>query len=185
MRRLSAVIGRARGVSFRRPAAEYPRLSSASPWAYFTAVSEPRRPGKLMLIGYLAQTLRLVNNQVERPHDDAHTARRAHTPPSARRVRALYPSRSAPTRVRPQIPSTNRKPSSTRLKQIPAIVRTLRVSRPRSTVMSCETFTTEGLGSPDSALLIRTFPGASASARFDVTIATITVEMRLSLNGFD
>ena len=37
---------------------------------------------------------------------------------------------------------------------------------------------------PDSDFPTRTFPGASARSRFDVTTATI-IAMRLSLNGFD
>ncbi len=63
--------------------------------------------------------------------------------------------------------------------------RTRLVSMLRSMVIICETLITEGFESPDSDLAIRTFPGASASDRFEVTTATITVAMRLSLNGFD
>jgi hypothetical protein len=59
------------------------------------------------------------------------------------------------------------------------------VSTVRSMVIICEIFTTDALESPDSDFPTRTFPGASARARFDVTTATITVAMRLSLNGFD
>ncbi len=55
----------------------------------------------------------------------------------------------------------------------------------RSSVMICETLTTDGFERPESDLPSRTFPGASASAKFEVTMATITVAMRLSLNGFD
>lgn len=50
-----------------------------------------------------------------------------------------------------------------------------------STVMICETFTTDGFESPEPLVGMRTFPGASASRRFDVTTAAITVLMRLVL----
>lgn len=49
---------------------------------------------------------------------------------------------------------------------------------------SCETFTTEGFANPESALPTRTLPEALASARLDVTTATIAVAIRLRLNGF-
>jgi len=38
---------------------------------------------------------------------------------------------------------------------------------------------TEGLVSPDSDFPTRTFPGASASAKLEVTMATTTVAIRL------
>lgn len=41
------------------------------------------------------------------------------------------------------------------------------------------------LGRPESRLPILTLPGASPKARFDVTIAMTTVEIRLLLNGSD
>jgi hypothetical protein len=55
----------------------------------------------------------------------------------------------------------------------------------RSIVIVCETLITDDFVSPDSDLPTRTFPGASASARLDVTTVTTTVAMRLSLKGFD
>ncbi len=63
--------------------------------------------------------------------------------------------------------------------------RTRWVSVLRSMVMIWETLITDGFVSPDSDFPTRTFPGASASARLDVTTVTTTVAMRLSLNGFD
>lgn len=62
---------------------------------------------------------------------------------------------------------------------------TLEVSSERSKVMSCDTLTTEAFSNPASDLVKRTFPGAAANAKFDVTTATMTVAMRLSLNAFD
>lgn len=59
------------------------------------------------------------------------------------------------------------------------------MSNIRSIVRGCETLTTDGFSKPDSGLPIRTLPGASASARFDVITATITGAMRLSLKGLD
>jgi hypothetical protein len=52
-------------------------------------------------------------------------------------------------------------------------------------VIISEILITDGFTTPDFDLPIRTFPGASASERFDVTTATITVAIRLSLKGFD
>lgn len=52
-------------------------------------------------------------------------------------------------------------------------------------VTTCDTLTIDALGSPASDRARRTLPGASASARFDVTTATMTVLMRLWLNGLD
>ena len=57
--------------------------------------------------------------------------------------------------------------------------RTRCVSSSRSSVMTCETFTTDVLANPDSDLPTRTLPGASASARLDVITATMTVAIRL------
>lgn len=57
------------------------------------------------------------------------------------------------------------------------------VSNVRLRVITCDTFTADALGNPDSDLLRRRFPGALASARFDAIMATTTVEMRLSLKG--
>lgn len=48
-----------------------------------------------------------------------------------------------------------------------------------------ETLTTEGFDKPESDFAMRTLPGAFANARLDVKTATITVAIRLSLNGFD
>ena len=45
-------------------------------------------------------------------------------------------------------------------------------------VRICETFTTEGLGKPDSVLPIRTFPGAPANATFEVMTAINAVARR-------
>jgi hypothetical protein len=75
--------------------------------------------------------------------------------------------------------SARRSPSSTWRMVSAGNPRTRCVSNARSRVTTCETFTTEGLASPDSALPMRTFPGASASARLLVTIATMTVAIRL------
>ncbi len=58
------------------------------------------------------------------------------------------------------------------------------VSSVRSKVRIYDTLTTDGLDKPESDLAKRTLPGASANARFDVTTATMTVAMRLSLKGF-
>lgn len=44
---------------------------------------------------------------------------------------------------------------------------------------------TAAFDNPPSDLLKRTFPGAAAKPRLEVTTATMTVAMRLSLNGFD
>ena len=62
---------------------------------------------------------------------------------------------------------------------------TMEVSNERSKVMSCDTLTTEAFGNPVSDLAKRMFPGAAANAKFDVTTATMTVAIRLSLNAFD
>jgi hypothetical protein len=76
-------------------------------------------------------------------------------------------------------------PSSTRCRMRAGTARTRCVSMLRSTVIICDTLITDGFESPDSDLATRTFPGASASERLDVTTVTTTVAMRLSLNGFD
>jgi hypothetical protein len=49
--------------------------------------------------------------------------------------------------------------------------------------MSCETLTTEGLGSPEVRGDSWTFPGATARVRFDVTEAQMTVRMLLRLKS--
>lgn len=81
--------------------------------------------------------------------------------------------------------STSRRPSSTCDMTLPGRALTLDVSSERSKVMSCETLITEAFGSPASDFAKRTLPGAAAKARLDVTTATMTVAMRLSLKGFD
>ena len=81
--------------------------------------------------------------------------------------------------------STNRRPWSIRAMVAAGSGRTLSVSSVLSMVKICETLTTEGLDNPDSALAVRTLPGASASAKLDVITATMAVEMRLSLKGSD
>src|SRR4030095_13042109 len=79
---------------------------------------------------------------------------------------------------------TSLSPSST-LRSIPVGKAARRsVSRALSTVKSWETLMTESLGSFVSLVRHKTLPGASASRRFDVMAATITVCIRLSLNAF-
>ena len=87
--------------------------------------------------------------------------------------------------VRRQRHKTRRMPSSTRCMVTAGTARTRWVSMLRSIVIICETLTTDGFASADSDFPTRTFPGASASERLDVITATITVAIRLSLNGFD
>ena len=55
----------------------------------------------------------------------------------------------------------------------------------RSTVITCDTFTTESLGRPDSDAGTNTFPGASARRRFEVRTTAIAVRIRLRLKAFD
>src|SRR5690625_2050872 len=80
---------------------------------------------------------------------------------------------------------TSRRPSSTCDMTLPESDFTFEVSNERSSVMSCDTLTTEAFGNPPSDLLKRTLPGAAAKPKLEVTTATMTVAMRLSLNGFD
>src|SRR5699024_6979893 len=80
---------------------------------------------------------------------------------------------------------TSRRPSSTCDMTLPERDFTLDGSNERSSVMSCDTLTTEAFGIPPSDLLKRTLPGAAAKHKLEVTTATMTVAMRLSLNGFD
>lgn len=75
------------------------------------------------------------------------------------------------------------RPSSILISVEEGSILTLLVKRLLSRVSNCETLTTEGLGSPDSALLIRTLPGKSARPKLEVIIATRVVAIRLSLNG--
>lgn len=82
-------------------------------------------------------------------------------------------------------PKTKSKPKLTRSITRPGNARTWSVSSPRSSVSICDTLTTDGLGSPESLLLNRTFPGASANARLEEMTNTTTVEIRLKLKGFD
>ena len=54
-----------------------------------------------------------------------------------------------------------------------------------STVISCETFTTESRASPTALRPRRTFPGAAARRRLEVTTAQIVVPIALSLKSLD
>lgn len=54
-----------------------------------------------------------------------------------------------------------------------------------SSVIVCDTFTTESLGSAVSSFVTRTLPGASASRRFVVNTTEITVRIRLRLKSSD
>lgn len=82
-----------------------------------------------------------------------------------------------------QMPRVNRSPRLTRSMTREGSTCKRSTNRVRSMVRTCETFTTEGLGRPESDVARRIFPGASANARFDVMMATMTVAMRLSLKG--
>ena len=55
----------------------------------------------------------------------------------------------------------------------------------RSSVSNCETLATEGFDKPVLREERDTFPGADANFRLDVTTATITVPIRLSLKLSD
>lgn len=57
------------------------------------------------------------------------------------------------------------------------------VSSDLSTVVICDTFTTEGFGSPPSPIRNSTLPGAAARFLFDVTRHTTVVAIRLWLNA--
>src|SRR5687768_5364736 len=59
------------------------------------------------------------------------------------------------------------------------------LSRERSTVNNCDTLVTESREWPDAAFRTNTFPGSSASRRFDVMAATTIVRMLLRLNPSD
>ena len=54
-----------------------------------------------------------------------------------------------------------------------------------STVIICETLTTEAFFNPLDLADIRTFPGAAANMRLEVMTAATTVLTRLRLNSFD
>ncbi len=94
-------------------------------------------------------------------------------------------ARTAARMARPYRPSTSRKPSSTRRWASSGRARVRALSRARSSVINCETLTTEGRESPESRLSRRTLPGASASARLDVIATTTTVPILLALKGSD
>ncbi len=78
---------------------------------------------------------------------------------------------------------THRRPQSTDLWSRGERVPACSVRESQSTVISCDTFTTESRGKPESRAGNRTFPGAPASARLLVMTATMTVWIRLWLNA--
>src|SRR5678815_276186 len=77
--------------------------------------------------------------------------------------------------------STSRSPASTRSISSSGREETCSESIRRSTVASCETLTTESLGSRLSLASMRTLPIARARSRLDVTVATSTVSIWLWL----
>ena len=79
---------------------------------------------------------------------------------------------------------TRRSPSSTSPRSRGFSLPMRSVRNDLSTVMICETFTTDGFESPVPLVGRRMFPGASASRRFDVTTAATTVLIRLTLKLF-
>ena len=89
-------------------------------------------------------------------------------------------------RLRQSPPSdrTRRSPSSTSSRSRGFSLPMRAVRNDLSTVIICETFTTDGFASPVPFVGRRMFPGASASRRFDVITAAITVLMRLTLKLF-
>lgn len=75
----------------------------------------------------------------------------------------------------------NRRPSSTDASNAGGTFPTRCVRNVLSMVMIWDTLTTDGFDKPVPLTASRTFPGASASRRFDVMTAPITVLIRLSL----
>ena len=78
-----------------------------------------------------------------------------------------------------------RKPSSMDLINFVGKQPHFSVRNVRSTVITCDTFTTESLGRPDSDAGTNTFPGASARRRFEVRTTAMAVRIRLRLKAFD
>ena len=72
-------------------------------------------------------------------------------------------------------PRMNRRPVSTSRKDCPRTRPASLRRKSRSTVMTCETFATESLGSPVDFAGRRTFPGASSNRRLAVITTAMTV----------
>jgi len=81
--------------------------------------------------------------------------------------------------------STNLIPASTSRNDSAGRRPTFSVSRCLSSVISCDTLTTDSCGKPLARRVTRTLPGASANRMFDVIAAQIDVRIALSLNSFD
>ena len=79
---------------------------------------------------------------------------------------------------------TRRSPSSTSASNRGLSLPIRSVRNALSTVMICETLTTDAFVRPVPLIGRRTLPGASAKRRFEVMTAAITVLMRLSLKLF-
>ncbi len=81
--------------------------------------------------------------------------------------------------------STARMPSSTDIiiRSLTRLTRSVR--KVLSSVMICDTFATESLGSAVSSFVTGTLPGASTSRGFAVNTAAITVWIRLRLKSSD
>ena len=95
---------------------------------------------------------------------------------------AQSPGAQRSAEARSSVPKSSTSTWRTSLSLVGPRTPTRSLSRLRSTVRNCETFTTLGRESPASPRRRRTFPGMAASRRFEVTAATTIVEMALRLN---
>ena len=75
--------------------------------------------------------------------------------------------------------STRRIPASTSFNMVASMLPIFSVKKDLSTVINCETLTTDFFGNPDSFFDKRILPGASASRRLEVITTAITVFIRL------